>query len=164
MVKRQTSARIPAHTSARARATCPQMNIADSERMAGALEAAGYVCSPNPGQADVLVYNTCSIREKAETKVYSALGKQAKRKRARVGSVKVVVAGCVAQQEGQALLRRVPEVDVVMGPQYANRIVDLLERAEAGQVGMDGMGCGVRGVECGVRGGGRRRSRRGSWR
>jgi len=111
-----------------------QMNMADSERMAGCLEAAGYECAEDPSQADVLVYNTCSIREKAENKVYSALGKQAKRKRNTDVKVKVVVAGCVAQQEGQSMLRRVPEVDIVMGPQHANRIVEFLERADAGQV------------------------------
>ncbi|GFR45102.1 hypothetical protein Agub_g6479, partial [Astrephomene gubernaculifera] len=111
-----------------------QMNLADSERMAGALESAGYECSPQADEADVLVYNTCSIRDKAEQKVYSALGKQAKRKRARVGDLKIVVAGCVAQQEGQALLRRVPELDIVMGPQFANRIPDLLEQASDAQV------------------------------
>eukprot|EP00195_Chlamydomonas_chlamydogama_P011550 CAMPEP_0202907068 /NCGR_PEP_ID=MMETSP1392-20130828/41192_1 /ASSEMBLY_ACC=CAM_ASM_000868 /TAXON_ID=225041 /ORGANISM="Chlamydomonas chlamydogama, Strain SAG 11-48b" /LENGTH=553 /DNA_ID=CAMNT_0049595811 /DNA_START=24 /DNA_END=1685 /DNA_ORIENTATION=+ len=111
-----------------------QMNAADSERMAGALETAGYVCTEDPGSADVLIYNTCSIREKAENKVYSALGKQAKRKRSNVGEVKIVVAGCVAQQEGEAMLRRVPEVDVVMGPQFANQITNLLDRAEEGQV------------------------------
>lgn len=55
-----------------------QMNLADSERMAGALEAAGFACSPDPSDADVLIYNTCSIRDKAEQKVYSALGKQVK--------------------------------------------------------------------------------------
>lgn len=71
--------------------------------------------------ADVLVYNTCSIREKAENKVYSALGPQAKRKRSKGKDLKIVVAGCVAQQEGEALLRRVPEVDIVMGPQFANK-------------------------------------------
>ena len=92
-----------------------QMNSADSERMAGALELVGYVCTPEAEEADVLIYNTCSIREKAENKVYSALGRQAKRKRNNVGSVKIVVAGCVAQQEGEAMLRRVPEVDIVMG-------------------------------------------------
>lgn len=107
-----------------------QMNLADSERMAGALEKAGYQCVLDPSEADVLVYNTCSIREKAEVKVYSALGRQAKRKRARMGDLKIVVAGCVAQQEGEQLLRRVPEVDLVMGPQYANKIVSLLERVD----------------------------------
>lgn len=107
-----------------------QMNLADSERMAGALEAAGYDCAEDASEADVLVYNTCSIREKAEVKVYSALGKQAKRKRDRMGKVKIVVAGCVAQQEGETLLRRVPEVDLVMGPQFANRIDELLDRVD----------------------------------
>eukprot|EP00983_Pelagomonas_calceolata_P129013 1161568-Pelagomonas_calceolata.AAC.8 len=59
-----------------ARGWCAQMNIADSERMAGCLEAVGYECCEDPSDADVLVYNTCSIREKAEVKVYSALGRQ----------------------------------------------------------------------------------------
>ena len=80
----------------------------------------------------MLVYNTCSIRDKSEQKVYSALGTQAKRKRARMGDLKIVVAGCVAQQEGETLLRRVPEVDVVMGPQYANKITDLLDQVDLG--------------------------------
>lgn len=111
-----------------------QMNMADSERMAGALELAGYVCTEEPSDASVLIYNTCSIRAKAENKVYSALGKQAKRKRSDVGSVKIVVAGCVAQQEGEAMLRRVPEVDIVMGPQFANQITSLLDRADSAQV------------------------------
>ncbi|KAI8471262.1 MAG: hypothetical protein J3K34DRAFT_417624 [Monoraphidium minutum] len=107
-----------------------QMNLADSERMAGVLEAAGYDCAPDASDADVLVYNTCSIRERAEVKVYSALGRQAKRKRERMGEMRIVVAGCVAQQEGQALLRRVPEVDLVMGPQFANKLDELLERVD----------------------------------
>ena len=100
-----------------------QMNTADSERMAGSLESLGYSCVEEPGQADVLIYNTCSIREKAELKLYSALGRQAKRKRQHMGDLKIVVAGCVAAQEGQTLLRRVPEVDLVMGPHHANRCV-----------------------------------------
>ena len=93
----------------------PQMNLADSERMAGVLETMGYSCTEEASEADVLVYNTCSIREKAEMKVYSALGRQAKRKRAQGEGLKIVVAGCVAKQEGEELLRRVPEVDLVMG-------------------------------------------------
>lgn len=66
--------------------------------------------------------------------MYSALGRQAKRKRDHFNDVKIVVAGCVAQQEGKQLLRRVPEVDVVMGPQHANQIHHLLSEAETGQV------------------------------
>jgi len=109
-----------------------QMNVADSERMAGVLESLGYSCTEDAAEADVMVMNTCSIREKAETKVYSALGEQRKRKQDNMGSLKIIVAGCVAQQEGEELLRRVPEVDVVMGPQFANKIGDLLERVEQG--------------------------------
>ncbi|PSC76975.1 tRNA-i(6)A37 modification enzyme [Micractinium conductrix] len=109
-----------------------QMNSADSERMAGSLESLGYSCVEEPGGADVLIYNTCSIREKAELKLYSALGRQAKRKRQHMGDLKIVVAGCVAGQEGAALLRRVPEVDLVMGPHHANRIGDLLDQVEQG--------------------------------
>eukprot|EP00577_Skeletonema_sp_RCC1716_P005491 CAMPEP_0113418136 /NCGR_PEP_ID=MMETSP0013_2-20120614/26042_1 /TAXON_ID=2843 ORGANISM="Skeletonema costatum, Strain 1716" /NCGR_SAMPLE_ID=MMETSP0013_2 /ASSEMBLY_ACC=CAM_ASM_000158 /LENGTH=768 /DNA_ID=CAMNT_0000305345 /DNA_START=44 /DNA_END=2350 /DNA_ORIENTATION=+ /assembly_acc=CAM_ASM_000158 len=75
---------------------------------------------------DIIILNTCSIRDHAEQKVYSYLGPHAKRKRDGE-DVTIVVAGCVAQQEGQSLLRRVPEIDLVMGPQYANRIGDLLE-------------------------------------
>ena len=109
-----------------------QMNLADTERMAGVLETMGYVNTTDPDTADVLVYNTCSIRDKAEQKVYSALGRQAKRKRENP-NLKIVVAGCVAQQEGETLLRRVPEVDLVMGPQFANRIDQLLDAVDQGQ-------------------------------
>lgn len=137
-----------------------QMNVADSERMAGALELAGWQQSENGADgASVVIYNTCSIRDKAEQKVYSALGKQAKRKRAVMSSrrreaaggaggegagagaggeksrrdLKLVLAGCVGSQEGAALLRRVPELDLVMGPHHANRIAELLDRVDLGQ-------------------------------
>jgi hypothetical protein len=105
---------IPAGGIERVMSLFLQMNMADSERMAGVLESIGYSCTEDASDADVLIYNTCSIREKAETKVYSALGRQAKRKRQH-GNLKIVVAGCVAKQEGEQLLRRVPEVDLVMG-------------------------------------------------
>ncbi len=108
-----------------------QMNKADSERMAGILETMGFEWSASPDQADLVLYNTCSIRDNAEQKVYSYLGKQAIRKRTQPG-LTLVVAGCVAQQEGEALLRRVPELDLVMGPQHANRLQDLLEQVFAG--------------------------------
>ncbi|MGG6297395.1 tRNA (N6-isopentenyl adenosine(37)-C2)-methylthiotransferase MiaB [Leptolyngbya sp. AN02str] len=103
-----------------------QMNKADSERMAGILEEMGFAWSESPDDANVILYNTCTIRDNAEQKVYSYLGKQAKRKQDEP-DLTIVVAGCVAQQEGEALLRRVPEVDLVMGPQHANRLRDLLE-------------------------------------
>ncbi|OCQ95753.1 tRNA (N6-isopentenyl adenosine(37)-C2)-methylthiotransferase MiaB [Nostoc sp. MBR 210] len=108
-----------------------QMNKADSERMAGILEDMGFEFSEDPNNADVILYNTCTIRDNAEQKVYSYLGRQAKRKHEQP-DLTLVVAGCVAQQEGEALLRRVPELDLVMGPQHANRLKDLLESVFGG--------------------------------
>ena len=103
------------------------MNKADSERMAGILEDMGFQWSEDPNDADLILYNTCTIRDNAEHKVYSYLGRQAKRKQEQP-NLTLVVAGCVAQQEGEALLRRVPELDLVMGPQHANRLQDLLSQ------------------------------------
>ncbi len=102
------------------------MNKADSERMAGILDDMGMVWEEDPLAADLVLYNTCTIRDSAEQKVYSYLGRQAKRKQ-EDPSLTLIVAGCVAQQEGETLLRRVPELDLVMGPQHANRLQDLLE-------------------------------------
>ena len=104
-----------------------QMNKADSERMAGILEDMGFEWSEDPNEANLLLYNTCTIRDNAEQKVYSYLGRQAHRKHEQP-DLTLVVAGCVAQQEGEALLRRVPELDLVMGPQHANRLQYLLEQ------------------------------------
>ena len=103
------------------------MNKADSERMAGILEDMGFQWSEDPNDANLILYNTCTIRDNAEQKVYSYLGRQARRKQEQA-DLTLVVAGCVAQQEGEALLRRVPELDLVMGPQHANRLQDLLEQ------------------------------------
>ncbi|MCW6036598.1 tRNA (N6-isopentenyl adenosine(37)-C2)-methylthiotransferase MiaB [Spirulina subsalsa FACHB-351] len=108
-----------------------QMNKADSERMAGILDEMGLIWEEDPYQADVILYNTCTIRDNAEQKVYSYLGRQAKRKQTDP-NLTLIVAGCVAQQEGEQLLRRVPELDLVMGPQHANRLGDLLEQVLAG--------------------------------
>ncbi len=108
-----------------------QMNKADSERMAGILESLGYTYCDDANLADLVLYNTCTIRDNAEKKVYSYLGYQAIRKRSNP-AIKLVVAGCVAQQEGEQLLRRVPEVDLVMGPQHVNQLGDLLAQVEAG--------------------------------
>ncbi|MEX0269947.1 tRNA (N6-isopentenyl adenosine(37)-C2)-methylthiotransferase MiaB [Leptolyngbyaceae cyanobacterium UHCC 1019] len=108
-----------------------QMNKADSERMAGILENMGFAWTEEPNDADLILYNTCTIRDNAEQKVYSYLGRQAKRKQ-EDPHLTLIVAGCVAQQEGEKLLRRVPELDLVMGPQHANRLQDLLEQVLAG--------------------------------
>ena len=109
-----------------------QMNKADSERMAGILESMGYSEATAELEADLVLYNTCTIRDNAEQKVYSYLGRQAQRKRINP-KLTLVVAGCVAQQEGESLLRRVPELDLVMGPQHANRLDVLLSQVEQGQ-------------------------------
>eukprot|EP00595_Chromulina_sp_UTEXLB2642_P002048 CAMPEP_0196763902 /NCGR_PEP_ID=MMETSP1095-20130614/4978_1 /TAXON_ID=96789 ORGANISM="Chromulina nebulosa, Strain UTEXLB2642" /NCGR_SAMPLE_ID=MMETSP1095 /ASSEMBLY_ACC=CAM_ASM_000446 /LENGTH=432 /DNA_ID=CAMNT_0042118123 /DNA_START=165 /DNA_END=1463 /DNA_ORIENTATION=+ len=103
-----------------------QMNVADSERMESQLISLGYQSTIESNKANVILLNTCSIRDHAEQKVYSYLGPHALRKR-KGENVSIVVAGCVAQQEGELLTRRFPEIDIVMGPQYANRLSDLLE-------------------------------------
>jgi tRNA-2-methylthio-N6-dimethylallyladenosine synthase len=92
----------------------------------------GYAAGSDEHSADLVLYNTCTIRDNAEQKVYSYLGRQAQRKRTNP-HLTLVVAGCVAQQEGAALLRRVPELDLVMGPQHANRLGTLLEQVASGQ-------------------------------
>ncbi len=109
-----------------------QMNKADSERMAGILDSLGYQATEDPLLADLVVLNTCSIRDGAEQKVYSYLGVHTRRKQQNP-AVTLVVAGCVAQQEGQKLLRRVPALDIVMGPQYADQLAALLERVADGE-------------------------------
>ena len=98
-----------------------QMNLADSERIEGQLQSLGMrpvdeSLDDKDSKPDLIVLNTCSIRDHAEQKVYSYLGPHTKRKRDGE-DVAIVVAGCVAQQEGEALLRRAPEIDLVMGPQ-----------------------------------------------
>ncbi len=108
-----------------------QMNKADSERMGGILEEMGFHWSDDPFSADLVLYNTCTIRDLAEQKVYSYLGKQTRRKQANPDLI-LVMAGCVAQQEGESLLRRIPELDLIMGPQHANRLGELLEQVFAG--------------------------------
>ncbi len=108
-----------------------QMNKADSERMGGILEEMGFAWSDDPFTADLVLYNTCTIRDLAEQKVYSYLGKQTRRKKDNPELI-LIMAGCVAQQEGEALLRRIPELDLIMGPQHANRLGDLLQQVLAG--------------------------------
>ena len=106
-----------------------QMNFHDSERMAGLLEAAGYEPADEPADADVVVLNTCTVREKAEDKVLSRIGEL--RGEARPGGQPplIAVAGCMAQQEGATLFRRARTVDVVVGTMAERRLPMLLERA-----------------------------------
>ncbi|HLK80356.1 MAG TPA: tRNA (N6-isopentenyl adenosine(37)-C2)-methylthiotransferase MiaB [Xanthobacteraceae bacterium] len=113
-----------------------QMNVYDSDRMADLLTSdASYVETGAPEEADVIILNTCHIREKAAEKVYSELGRirGLKREAARSGrNLIVAVAGCVAQAEGEEIVRRAPLVDVVVGPQNYHRLPALLARAERG--------------------------------
>jgi tRNA-2-methylthio-N6-dimethylallyladenosine synthase len=114
-----------------------QMNVYDAERMADVLAPEGFCETATMEEADVVVLNTCHIREKAAEKVYSELGRIRSLKRGRESQGRettVVVAGCVAQAEGHEIIRRAPVVDVVVGPQSYHRLPELLQRAEGGQV------------------------------
>jgi tRNA-2-methylthio-N6-dimethylallyladenosine synthase len=109
-----------------------QMNVHDSERMAGLLEQAGYEPTDDAAEADVVVINTCSVRERAEDKLYTRLG-ELRMLRAETGHDPIVaVAGCVAQQEGTTILARAPGVtDVVVGTQAIRQLPMLVEQAAA---------------------------------
>ena len=114
-----------------------QMNEYDSARMADVLRTShGMELTDDAETADVALFNTCSIRAKAEQKVYSALGRWREWKRRRPGRV-IGVGGCVASQEGAAIFARAPYVDVVFGPQTLHRLPALLERARAGERAID---------------------------
>ncbi len=102
-----------------------QMNVYDSERMAEALAAEGYVATEAAEEADLVLLNTCHIREKAAEKVYSDLGRLRPLKAARPG-MRIAVTGCVAQAEGAEILRRAPLVDWVVGPQAYHRLPALV--------------------------------------
>ena len=108
-----------------------QMNVYDSERMADVLAPLGYAMTDDPAGADLVVLNTCHIREKATEKVYSELGKIREMKdarRAEGGSMTIAVAGCVAQAEGEEIMRRQPAVDLVVGPQAYHQLPELIAR------------------------------------
>jgi tRNA-2-methylthio-N6-dimethylallyladenosine synthase len=112
-----------------------QMNVYDAQRMTDVLASEGFVETASADDADLVILNTCHIREKASEKVYSELGRlrAAKEEAARGGrEMKIVVAGCVAQAEGEEIIRRAPVVDVVVGPQSYHHLPGLLRRATAG--------------------------------
>lgn len=106
-----------------------QMNFHDSERMAGLLEAAGYEPADEPGDADVIVLNTCTVREKAEDKVLSRIGELRGEARPGGEAPVIAIAGCMAQQEGAGLFRRARAVDVVVGTMAERRLPMLVDRA-----------------------------------
>ncbi|MBL8845764.1 MAG: tRNA (N6-isopentenyl adenosine(37)-C2)-methylthiotransferase MiaB [Hyphomicrobium zavarzinii] len=113
-----------------------QMNVYDSERMSEALQAEGYVETSDASEADLAILNTCHIREKAAEKVYSDLGRlrDIKRDRAKGGKdTLITVAGCVAQAEGEEIVRRAPAVDLVLGSQSYHRLPELLARLRNGE-------------------------------
>ncbi len=117
-----------------------QMNVYDSERMAESLAAQGYVTTDDQADADLVILNTCHIREKAAEKVYSDLGRlrDLKSERALAGkSTLIAVAGCVAQAEGAEIISRAPAVDIVVGPQSTHRLPQLIARARRGEPAID---------------------------
>jgi tRNA-2-methylthio-N6-dimethylallyladenosine synthase len=110
-----------------------QMNVYDAQRMVDALAVEGFVETASAGDADLVILNTCHIREKASEKVYSELGRlrTAKDEAARQGrEMRIAVAGCVAQAEGSEIIRRAPVVDVVVGPQSYHHLPQLLAKAK----------------------------------
>lgn len=108
-----------------------QMNEYDSDKMVDVLNAAeGFIKTDTPEDADVVLLNTCSVREKAQEKVFSDLGRLRELKEQRPGMV-IGVGGCVASQEGDAIIQRAPYVDVVFGPQTLHRLPELLQKRRA---------------------------------
>lgn len=112
-----------------------QMNIHDGERLAGLLESAGYESTRDPGDADVIVVNTCSVRERAEEKLFTRLGEFRDAARAAGHTPVIAVTGCVAQQEGAALLKRSRLIDIVVGTQRVKQLPILVARALDEDVG-----------------------------
>lgn len=109
-----------------------QMNKSDAERMFGMLEHLGYTETTEPKEADMLIINTCSIRQLSEDKAYSAIGVWGKWKKTNP-DLKIVFAGCVAQQTGKTLFQRAPYVDLVLGTQRLYELPNLVKRIEAGE-------------------------------
>ncbi|MFD1912826.1 tRNA (N6-isopentenyl adenosine(37)-C2)-methylthiotransferase MiaB [Halodurantibacterium flavum] len=113
-----------------------QMNVYDSERMAEAMGAQGYVTTETAEEADMILLNTCHIREKASEKVYSELGRLKPLKTLNP-DLKIGIAGCVAQAEGEEIMRRAPVVDLVVGPQSYHRLPAMEARVRAGERALD---------------------------
>ena len=112
-----------------------QMNEYDSEKISDVLRAAeGLEAAARPEDADVIVFNTCSVREKAQEKVFADLGRVKHLKREKPGLM-IAVGGCVASQEGGSIVERAPYVDVVFGPQTLHRLPALI-RARRGRLGL----------------------------
>ena len=106
-----------------------QMNKSDAERMYGMLECLDYTQTENPKEADLLIINTCSIRQLSEDKAYSAIGVWGKWKKESKPDLKIVFAGCVAQQAGENVLKRAPYVDLVLGTQRLYELPELIKKS-----------------------------------
>src|SRR6187401_2409342 len=104
------------------------MNVLDSELVLGQLRAQGYESTEDRDRADVIIYNTCSVREHAEQKVWSRLGELRDRKKAEPGLV-IGVIGCMAEREGTSLFQRHPHVDVLCGPAELDQLASLVHNA-----------------------------------
>ncbi len=113
-----------------------QMNVYDSERMVEAMGGAGYETTDTPDDADMILLNTCHIREKAAEKVYSELGRF-KGLKTEKPDLKIGVAGCVAQAEGAEIMKRQPMVDLVVGPQAYHRLPEMEEKTRKGKKALD---------------------------
>ena len=109
-----------------------QMNVLDSEMVVADLKRHGYSVVDTPAEADCLLYNTCSVRELAEEKIYSALGKVKKSKETRPDKI-IGVMGCMAQKDQEIIFKRAPYVDMVVGPGQLHTIPGLLEKVQAGE-------------------------------
>jgi len=109
-----------------------QMNVYDSERMADVLAPIGYAPVEAADDADLVILNTCHIREKAAEKVYSELGRIRQHKEKHKPDMKVAVAGCVAQAEGEEIMRRAPVVDMVLGPQTYHKLPEMIAKVHRG--------------------------------
>src|SRR3954464_6241390 len=107
------------------------MNVYDSARMAGLLPPLGYEAAQAPAGADMVILNTCHIREKAAEKVFSDLGRIRPLKKDK--EMIIAVAGCVAQAEGAEIMARAPFVDIVLGPQTYHRLPEMVARATRAQ-------------------------------
>ena len=104
-----------------------QMNVHDSEKILGVLDAEGYKATNDPLTAELIILNTCNIRQKAEQKFYSELGRFRALKKKKPG-LRIAIAGCIAQQEGMKITRRAPYVDFVFGPQNVHLLRKYLTR------------------------------------
>src|SRR6187200_3622798 len=104
------------------------MNVHDSERLAGLLEDAGYLKAPADTTPDVVVFNTCAVRENADNRLYGNLGQLVPKKAARPG-MQIAVGGCLAQKDRDTILKRAPWVDVVFGTHNIGSLPTLLDRA-----------------------------------